>query len=60
MSSADALTAELADWAACCRTGATPRVDGRTAVAALELADWVLEEIAAGAAKQVAPLRVAA
>ena len=60
VSSADALTAELADWAACCRTGATPRVDGRTAAAALELADWVLEEIAAGAAKQVAPLRVAA
>ena len=60
VSTADALTAELADWAACCRTGATPRVDGRTAVAALELADWVLEEIAAGAAKAAAPLRRAA
>ena len=60
VSSADALTAELADWAACCRTGATPRVDGATAVAALELADWVLEEIAASAAKAAPPLRLAA
>ena len=60
VSSADALTAELADWAACCRTGGTPRVDGRTAVAALELADWVLEEIAAGEAKAAPPLRLAA
>ena len=60
VSAADALTAELADWAACCRTGAAPRVDGRTAVAALELADWVLEEIAAGSVRRVAPLRKAA
>ena len=60
VSAADALTAELSDWAACCRTGATPRVDGAAAVAALELADWVLEEIAAGAAKIAMPLRKAA
>ena len=60
VSSADALTAELSDWASCCRTGGTPRVDGNTAVAALELADWVLEEIAASAAKAAVPLRRAA
>ena len=67
VSPADALTAELSDWASCCRTGATPRVSGETAVAALELAEWVLEEIAAGAVRPFAappqlerPLRKAA
>lgn len=60
VSGRDALTAELSDWASCCRTGGTPRVDGATAVAALELAEWVLEEIAASSKRAAAPLRKAA
>jgi len=60
VSGRDALTAELSDWTSCCRSGGVPRVDGATAVAALELAEWVLEEIAAGAKQAVAPLRKAA
>ncbi|QDT17492.1 Gfo/Idh/MocA family protein [Alienimonas californiensis] len=60
VSGRDALTAELADWTSCCRTGGTPRVDGPTAVAALELAEWVLEEIAASAKRAAAPVRKAA
>ena len=60
VSSRDALTAELSDWTSCCRTGAAPRVDGAAAVAALELAEWVLEEIAASAKRAAAPLRKAA
>ena len=60
VSGRDALTAELSDWVSCCRTGSTPRVDGPAAVAALELADWVLEEIAASSHRAAAPRRKAA
>ncbi|MEM9701891.1 MAG: hypothetical protein AAF907_05555, partial [Planctomycetota bacterium] len=60
VSGRDALTAELSDWTSCCRTGGAPRVDGQTAVAALELADWVLEEIADSAKRAARPLRKAA
>ncbi|MFH5802478.1 Gfo/Idh/MocA family protein [Alienimonas sp. DA493] len=60
VSSRDALTAELSDWMSCCRSGGTPRVDGDAAVAALELAEWVLEEIAASAKRAAAPVRKAA
>jgi predicted dehydrogenase len=42
VSSADALTAELSDFIACCRLGATPRVSGVEALAALVAADRVL------------------
>ena len=48
VSDADALTAELADFVDCCRTGAAARVDGPAAVRALEVAEWVVEEIATG------------
>ena len=57
VSGRDALTAELSDWTSCCRTGGTPRVDGATAVAALELAEWVLEEIADSSRRASAPPR---
>lgn len=46
VSSADALTAELADFIDCCRTGRTPRVSGTDALAALAAADRVLSSIA--------------
>ncbi|NNJ25964.1 Gfo/Idh/MocA family oxidoreductase [Alienimonas chondri] len=60
VSGRDALTAELSDWTSCCRTGSAPRVDGAAAVAALELAEWVLEEIAASEKRAAAPVRQAA
>jgi predicted dehydrogenase len=41
-SSADALTAELQDFAGCIREGRRPRVSGEDAVAAMEVADRVL------------------
>jgi predicted dehydrogenase len=46
VSSADALTAELADFMECCRTGQTPRVSGSDALTALAAADRVLSCIA--------------
>ncbi|MEY3173122.1 MAG: putative oxidoreductase YceM [Planctomycetota bacterium] len=42
-SSADALTAELQNFVHCIRTGEQPRVTGDAAVAAMEVADRVLE-----------------
>ena len=67
---ADALTAELAHFADCVRTGATPECDGWKAVAALELADrigqsvrshnWGRGLIGPHVVPQVAPVRKAA
>ncbi|MBW3540498.1 MAG: hypothetical protein KY476_09515 [Planctomycetes bacterium] len=47
VSTADALTAELAHFIDCVRTGATPRVDGHAAVRALGAAESVLASVAA-------------
>jgi predicted dehydrogenase len=41
----DALTAELADFLNAVRTGESPRVDGRRGLAALDVADRVLEAV---------------
>lgn len=46
VSDADALTAELANFVDCCRTGRTPVVSGAEALAALAAADRVLSSIA--------------
>lgn len=46
VSDADALTAELSNFIECCRTERTPRVDGSAALAALAVADRVLNCIA--------------
>ena len=46
VSDADALTAELAHFVACCRDGARPLVGGPEALAALQAADQVLAAIA--------------
>ncbi len=46
VSDADALTAELAEFTHCIRTGQTPTCDGVTALAAVELAERVLQSLA--------------
>jgi predicted dehydrogenase len=43
---ADALTDELAEFVSCVRNGSTPSCDGETALAALEVADRILEAAA--------------
>jgi len=46
ISDADALTAELAEFTHCVRTGQTPTCDGVAAFAAVELAERVLQSLA--------------
>ena len=46
ISDADALTAELAEFTSCIRTGQTPTCDGVAALAAVELAERVLQSLA--------------
>lgn len=46
VSDADALTAELSEFTSCIRTGQTPSCDGVAALAAVELAERVLQSMA--------------
>lgn len=49
VATADALTDELREFTTCVRTGARPAVSGREAIAAMEVADQILQHIAAEA-----------
>jgi predicted dehydrogenase len=55
-SGVDALTAELDDFLASVRTGVAPRIDGKQGLAALEIADRVLDAVRS---IRHSPLRVA-
>jgi len=58
----DALTAELADFLQAVRTGESPRVDGRRGLAALDVADRILEAVRSQSrpALRLAPMTAAA
>jgi predicted dehydrogenase len=55
-SSADALTAELQNFVDCIRSGEQPRVTGDAAVAAMSVADRVLENMSGWSWQSAAPL----